>query len=456
MMKWTFSVVAAGSLWACGGSENVTDNGNGGGQGGADSSDSSSSGGSVASGGSMVVAPTCSDDKENQDETDVDCGGETCDPCAADASCLKGSDCESGVCSGGECQEASCGDGVKNGDEDCDSEGEDTEECNADCTAAECGDGYVNEEAGELCEAVDGQGPWGRCNALCTYGVGLDGTWQTTNISMTDSPWEVLAASGEYLEGLQSFHYPGQDYIYDLTANYRYSIADDEWTPNPQTLPYATQRWANGAVDATSIWVPRDGSMHRFVIATEMWEEAAADVPNGSDEATGAVFDGEGNIWYADPDDALVRYTPASDAIATFSYTDEFPDFEVYETRIAYDPITNRIVFTGYSNDRFLRFDIDTEMFSEGSQSPGGSVRDNSCQDRSGGIYVGSDDDPGKMYRYDIENDDYTELPALPAEHDNSSTCVVSSDGYLYYATSENSDGEFLRLRLNFLEGFGG
>lgn len=33
-----------------------------------------------------VVEPTCSDQLQNQDETDVDCGG-TCDPCANDAAC---------------------------------------------------------------------------------------------------------------------------------------------------------------------------------------------------------------------------------------------------------------------------------------------------------------------------------------------------------------------------------
>lgn len=46
---------------------------------------------------------------------------------------------------------ASCGDGIINGDEECDDSGE-SAECNANCTNAVCGDGIVNRSAGETCE----------------------------------------------------------------------------------------------------------------------------------------------------------------------------------------------------------------------------------------------------------------------------------------------------------------
>ncbi|MCB9753949.1 MAG: DUF4215 domain-containing protein [Myxococcales bacterium] len=44
-----------------------------------------------------------------------------------------------------------CGDGVVEGDEECDGGGE-TADCNDDCTAALCGDGIVNASAGEACD----------------------------------------------------------------------------------------------------------------------------------------------------------------------------------------------------------------------------------------------------------------------------------------------------------------
>ena len=49
-----------------------------------------------------LAAQTCDDGIQNQDETDVDCGG-TCDPCATGAQCNDDDDCESGACSNGTC-----------------------------------------------------------------------------------------------------------------------------------------------------------------------------------------------------------------------------------------------------------------------------------------------------------------------------------------------------------------
>lgn len=57
-----------------------------------------------------------------------------------------------------------CGNGVVEGDEECDSGGE-SKDCDADCTAAECGDGTVNSMAGETC---DERGESPMCDDDCT------------------------------------------------------------------------------------------------------------------------------------------------------------------------------------------------------------------------------------------------------------------------------------------------
>ncbi len=70
----------------------------------------------------MCVEPSCTDGVQNNDETDIDCGG-TCaamDPlkkCPDPKKCLEPKDCLSGVCQVGECKPASCFDQVKNQDE---------------------------------------------------------------------------------------------------------------------------------------------------------------------------------------------------------------------------------------------------------------------------------------------------------------------------------------------------
>jgi hypothetical protein len=48
-------------------------------------------------------SPTCTDGVKNGSETDVDCGGGTCSPCANGDTCAVGSDCVSGTCTGGIC-----------------------------------------------------------------------------------------------------------------------------------------------------------------------------------------------------------------------------------------------------------------------------------------------------------------------------------------------------------------
>ena len=197
--------------------------------------------------------------------------------------------------------------------------------------------------------------------------------------------------------------------------------------------------WVNGAVDSTSIYIPRKSEMYVFDIATETWTTRKDTIPNGNVQTGAAVFDGSGKIWYEGPS-SLVEYDPGTE-----KYTEHKHDkFDVFETRVAYDPWSNSVLVSGYENDRFLIYAIDTGKFTESSVSPGGDIRDNTCGDNSGGVYTGSGDF-NHMYRYDVATDTWDVLPDLPEQHDNDSTCVVSQDGWLYYPTTY---GGFYRLPL--------
>jgi parallel beta-helix repeat protein len=48
--------------------------------------------------------PDCADGIQLRNETDIDCGGGTCPPCAAGQQCLVAGDCQSSVCTGSICQ----------------------------------------------------------------------------------------------------------------------------------------------------------------------------------------------------------------------------------------------------------------------------------------------------------------------------------------------------------------
>lgn len=143
---------------------------------------------------------TCSDSLQNQDETDVDCGGVTgCARCAPGKACVSNDDCNKGMCLAQVCTAQTCSDGIKNQTEsDVDCGGtlgcarcepgkacESNDDCNAGacnslvCRAPTCNDGLINQKESD----VDCGGPCGPCEngmscataadcklALCTGG----------------------------------------------------------------------------------------------------------------------------------------------------------------------------------------------------------------------------------------------------------------------------------------------
>lgn len=122
-----------------------------------------------------VACPDCSDGIANGSETDVDCGGGECPPCADGLQCFVASDCQSMVCNASNlCATPSCSDGVQNGGEtgvDC---GGPCPLCpmpngsactfNAECLSFNCVDGVCcNTPCTALCQACDLPGSVGSC-----------------------------------------------------------------------------------------------------------------------------------------------------------------------------------------------------------------------------------------------------------------------------------------------------
>src|SRR5689334_17578183 len=60
---------------------------------------------------------SCGDDLRNGGETGVDCGGPCPRKCADGVACGGARDCASGICAGGLCVSTACSNGVRDGDE---------------------------------------------------------------------------------------------------------------------------------------------------------------------------------------------------------------------------------------------------------------------------------------------------------------------------------------------------
>ena len=122
------------------------------------------------------VEPSCSDAAANGNETDVDCGGPDCPACADNLGCVEAGDCDSGVCTGGVCVPPGCGDNVLNGSEtDIDCGGPSCSGCNEGevcigdsdclsqyCSAGQCAPADCLTDAD--CDNFDGQCTMGTCS----------------------------------------------------------------------------------------------------------------------------------------------------------------------------------------------------------------------------------------------------------------------------------------------------
>lgn len=106
---------------------------------------------------STAPEPSCEDGIKNGRETDVDCGGIDCEACVNGEQCRRNKDCKSGYChEDGICRNkpARCDDGIKNGREsDVDCGGEDCDPCavgktcnlGRDCVSTFCKDGICSQ-----------------------------------------------------------------------------------------------------------------------------------------------------------------------------------------------------------------------------------------------------------------------------------------------------------------------
>jgi hypothetical protein len=142
------------------------------------SSSASGTGGTGGTGG-QTVNGLCSDGYSNGNETDIDCGGGGCMPCADTLKCLARTDCQSGNCSNnGTCipeDEESCEQGEDPTCRDCTKNGLETDvDCGGteECQLCRVGQGCASD--GDCLSGVctmDGKCAPGAPNAACHSGA---------------------------------------------------------------------------------------------------------------------------------------------------------------------------------------------------------------------------------------------------------------------------------------------
>ena len=162
-----------------------------------------------------MVVPTCDDGIQNQDETDVDCGGGCPEACDESEGCLVNSDCVSGVCESDVCAAPTCDDGVMNGDEtDIDCGGSCPSCINANVPGRMEAEDYVdfndsdnvNEGASDSpsCDRGDGvdMGLNTDTGGSCTVGWTAAGEWLEYELTVTDTAYfDIVGRAGSGTDG---------------------------------------------------------------------------------------------------------------------------------------------------------------------------------------------------------------------------------------------------------------
>jgi hypothetical protein len=208
----------------------------------------------------LCAEATCQDGVENGDESAVDCGGKCASKCADGATCNGAADCQSDVCLNGKCAKPACDDNVKNGNES-------DKDCGGSCSA-KC-------DLGQQCSTATDCG-----SKTCVQA----GALQTCAcpVGMTIIP---VAMGGQF--------------CIDRTE-VSYAQYNQFWQANPNVGQAAYCGW-NASFTPSEGWPPTPAQMGNPVVHVD-WCDAAAYCQWRGKHLCGAILGGSNG--YADYTDA--------------------------------------------------------------------------------------------------------------------------------------------------------
>ena len=209
---------------------------------------------------------TCNDGIINGTETDVDCGG-ACQPCSDAMMCNENNDCESGICIGGICIQATCDDGVQNG-----------LETGVDCGGPECAPCIIDSDEDGLLDFEDNcpYAPNPEQEDMDADGVGdeCDNCMDVPNPEQIDENENGIGdACEEIINCLTNADCPA-GMICGVDNQCEYDDADLDGYPsdmdcddyNPDVNPGAVEVWYDGTDQNCDEWNDFDQDQDGFVM----------------------------------------------------------------------------------------------------------------------------------------------------------------------------------------------
>ena len=257
----------------------------------------------------------------------------------------------------------------------------------------------------------------------------------------TGKTWTKMASNTHYLSATMAYHPEDIDYIYNTSTSpgQYYDPATNTWNAMTASAPYASF-WASTAPWDGDLWMMRNDNVYTYDPDTNAWSTVTS-ITCG-DDYNATESDEYGVIYGHDPG-YLVTYdtvTGTADYISTGMGS-------LYETRMAYDPVSRAIFFGAFYLGDLYKYDLATGSLTAMSDHPESFLNDIFCSDRSGHIYAAGGSSGKTMWQYDVATDTWSSIPDLPVDHGNNWTCTVSHEGYLYVGAG-SSGSDFYRIEL--------
>ncbi|HEY1554565.1 MAG TPA: hypothetical protein VGF94_06990 [Kofleriaceae bacterium] len=251
--------------------------------------------------------------------------------------------------------------------------------------------------------------------------------------------WETLAAQPSTEEAPGASDYTPADqssyYLLNGTSLVRYDRATDAFT-TLSPAPVNLNDWPGMAWVGNALWAIGAGEVLEYDIPTDTWTAIVASGVHANIEA-GTTHDTTGKIYSFTQAGEVAIYDTVAGGSVTYVATTILGTTSYEEPHLAFDEGTGLLyVAPNFVAPNLYSYNPATGAVVALASNPGGGMNDAFCGDRHGHLYAAGDtnDSNTSFYSYDITNNVWTALPALPFGHGDDGACTVMAEGggYLY------------------------
>ena len=275
-------------------------------------------------------------------------------------------------------------------------------------------------------------------------GTGTVNNADVTNVlvTCTTSTWEILATP-THAVGFSDYTPAGKSVLYSLSAS-AISVFSFPTSTNPQgifsnlTGTVSLNEFIGPAWVGNKLYQTEGNAVYIYDITGNNWTKSGTlTYIHGSSRCTA---DNSGYVYSMGTTTQLLKFNTAD---STFQYIKGPDDLAFDESRAAWDSKTARVYLGNYGSSIFYAFNPADGSFAALAPVPGtDAMSDALCSDRRGHVFT-SNTGGTEIWMYTAATNSWSLFPSTSFTHQDSESCTVSADGWLYYGSGSSSLGRF-------------